>query len=63
LWIFVGKTTLCKVVVRSIKLKSVINKKILNPYKNFMLTKIDGGQQLIQGTAQHTRNQQGTWLE
>jgi hypothetical protein len=63
LWIFVGKTTLCKVAVRSIKLKSVINKKILNPYKNFMLTKIDGGQQLIQGTAQHRRNQQGTWLE
>ncbi len=41
-------------MVHSIKLKSVINKNIFNPYKDFMLKKIDGGQQLIQGTTQRT---------
>jgi hypothetical protein len=56
---FVGKTTLRKAVVRSIEHKSVINKSIINPCKDFMLKKIDEGQRLIQGTTQRTQRTRG----
>jgi hypothetical protein len=59
LWIFLGKTTLRKAVVRSIEHKSAINKSILNPCKDFMLKKMDGGQRLIQGTTQLTQRTRG----
>ncbi|KAH8965359.1 hypothetical protein BDL97_04G115000 [Sphagnum fallax] len=51
---YAGKTTLRKAVVRSIEHKS-----ILNPCKDFMMKKIDGGQRLIQGNKQITHRTRG----
>jgi GTPase SAR1 family protein len=51
---YAGKTTLRKAVVRSIEHRSTISKSILNPCKDFMMKKIDGGQRLIQGGKQLT---------
>jgi hypothetical protein len=59
LWNYVGKTTLRKSVVRSIERRSTINKSILNPCKDFMMKKIDGGQRLIQGGKQLTHRTRG----
>jgi hypothetical protein len=59
LWNYVGKTTLRKSVVRSIERRSTINKSILNPCKDFMMKKIDGGQRLIQGGKQLTNRTRG----
>ncbi|KAH9566191.1 hypothetical protein CY35_04G117900 [Sphagnum magellanicum] len=56
---YAGKTTLRKSVVRSIERRSTINKSILNPCKDFMMKKIDGGQQLIQGGKQLTHRTRG----
>ncbi|KAH9566186.1 hypothetical protein CY35_04G117400 [Sphagnum magellanicum] len=56
---YAGKTTLRKSVVRSIEHKSTINKSILNPCKDFMMKKIDGGQRLIQGGKQLTHRTRG----
>ncbi|KAH8965360.1 hypothetical protein BDL97_04G115100 [Sphagnum fallax] len=49
---YAGKTTLRKAVVHSMEHRSIISKSILNPCKDFMMKKIDGGQRLIQGGKQ-----------
>jgi hypothetical protein len=59
LWIYVGKTTLRKAVVNSIEHRSTISKSILNPCKDFIMKKIDGGQRLIQGGKQLTHRTRG----
>jgi hypothetical protein len=59
LWNYVGKTTLRKAVVHSIEHRSIISKSILNPCKDFMMKKIDGGQRLIQGGKQVTHRTRG----
>ncbi|CAM6072962.1 unnamed protein product [Sphagnum tenellum] len=56
---YAGKTTLCKAVVHSIEHRSIISKSILNPCKDFMMKKIDGGQRLIQGGKQLTHRTRG----
>ncbi|KAH9566201.1 hypothetical protein CY35_04G118800 [Sphagnum magellanicum] len=56
---YAGKTTLRKAVVRSIEHRSMISKSILNPCKDFMMKKIDGGQRLIQGGKQLTHRTRG----
>jgi hypothetical protein len=52
LWNYAGKTTLRKAMVCSIEHRSTISKSILNPCKDIMMKKIDGGQRLIQGNKQ-----------
>ncbi|CAK9272304.1 unnamed protein product [Sphagnum jensenii] len=56
---YAGKTTLRKAVVRSIEHRNTISKSILNPCKDFMMKKIDGGQRLIQGNKQITHRTRG----
>ncbi|KAH9566189.1 hypothetical protein CY35_04G117700 [Sphagnum magellanicum] len=56
---YAGKTTLRKAVVRSIEHRNTISKSILNPCKDFMMKKIDGGQWLIQGGKQITHRTRG----
>ncbi len=48
-----------KAVVRSMERRSAISKSILNPCKDFMMEKIDGGQQLVQGGKQLTHHTRG----
>jgi hypothetical protein len=59
LWNYVGKTTLRKAVIHSIEHRSTISKSILNPCKDFMMKKIDGGRRLIQGGKQLTNRTRG----
>jgi hypothetical protein len=54
-----GKTTLQKAMVRSIEHRTTIRKSILNPCKDSMMKKIDGGQWLIQGGKQLAHRTRG----
>ncbi|CAK9224936.1 unnamed protein product [Sphagnum troendelagicum] len=56
---YASKTTLRKAVIRSIEHRNMISKSILNPCKDFMMKKIDGGQRLIQGDKQITHRTRG----